>query len=228
MSLNRGVQWLIDIMRDGTERAVKTGDLIMRIQRIGVEGVAQAERPGQFASHFPGVLRIEIEIEKAEGLVGVRRERLRRGIRYSMDKLLQVRIGHRGNRAFPEVIVIQAQNAGVRAKSEFVSAMAASEVVVDEKPRGAPALDPAVIKSSDGREGVRSAALQYDGESGKLLLKVAGPEEAFVPGECGIEVVHEILGEYVRVPCGEGIKRLRRKRIKHRVDGIRVRCLQPC
>ena len=31
MSLDGSVQWLIDIMRDGTERAAKTGNLIMRI-----------------------------------------------------------------------------------------------------------------------------------------------------------------------------------------------------
>ena len=58
MSLNRGVQGLIDIMRNGIERAAETGDLIVRIQGIGVEGVAHAECPGQFASHFPGVLRV--------------------------------------------------------------------------------------------------------------------------------------------------------------------------
>src|ERR1700724_2685187 len=62
MSLDGSIQRLSDIMGDGTERAAKTSDLLMPIQRIGVEGVAQAERPGQRASHFPGVLRVEIEI----------------------------------------------------------------------------------------------------------------------------------------------------------------------
>src|ERR1700678_2655392 len=45
MSLNNGVQRLI-VMRNRTEGAAKTGDLIMWIQRIGVECVAQAKRPG--------------------------------------------------------------------------------------------------------------------------------------------------------------------------------------
>ena len=49
MSLDRGVQRLIDIMRDGSERAVKTRDLVMRIEWIGIEGVAQPERPSQLA-----------------------------------------------------------------------------------------------------------------------------------------------------------------------------------
>src|SRR5271155_4333446 len=139
MSLNSGVQRLIDIMRDGTERAAKTSDLIMRIQRIGVEGVAQAERPGQFASYFPGVLRIDIEIEKVERLISVRRERLRRGVRHSINKLLQVRVGHGRNRTFSEVIIVQSEDSRICAKPEFVSTMIPGEIVVDEKPRRAPA-----------------------------------------------------------------------------------------
>ena len=46
MSLDGLIQRLIDIMRDGTEGTAKTGDLIMRIQRIGIKCVAQTERPG--------------------------------------------------------------------------------------------------------------------------------------------------------------------------------------
>src|ERR1035441_387828 len=86
MSLNRCVQRLIGNVHDGTERTAKTGNLIMRIQRIGVEGVAQAERPRQFASHFPCVLRVDIEIEKVEGLIRIRRETLRCGVRYSRSE----------------------------------------------------------------------------------------------------------------------------------------------
>ena len=226
MSLNGGVQRLIDIMRDGTEGAAKTGDLIMRIQRIGVEGVAQTERPGQCASHFPGVLRVDIEIEKVEGLICVRRERLRRGVRYSIDKLLQVRVGHGGNRAFSEVVVVQAEDTGIGSEPQFVSATAPGEVVVDEKAGCAPALNPGVVQPSDGREGIRAAALQHDRERRKCLLKVAWPKQALVPGERRIEVVHQVLREDVRVSCRERIERLRGKRIEHRVDGVRVRGLQ--
>ena len=85
---------------------------------------------------------------------------------------------------------------------------------------------PSVVKPSNGREGVRAATLQYDRESRKGLLKVAWPKQAFIPGESRVEVVHQVLRENVRVSCGERIKRLRRKRIEHRVDGIRVRGLQ--
>src|ERR1035437_1775544 len=116
MSLDGGIQRLIDVMRNGTERAAKAGDLIMRIQRIGVEGIAQTERPGQGTSHFPGVLRVDIEIEKVERFICTRRESLRRGVRYSIDELQQRRVGHGGNRAFSEVVVVQAEDSGVRAK----------------------------------------------------------------------------------------------------------------
>src|SRR5271157_888236 len=121
MSLNRGVQRLIDIMRDGTERAAKTGDLLMRIEWIGVQCIAHTERPSQAASHFPGVLRVDIEIEKVEGLISVRRKCLRGGVRYSRDKLLQVRLGHRGDRACPEVVVVQAKDTDIGSKPQFVS-----------------------------------------------------------------------------------------------------------
>ena len=61
-SLNRGVQRLIDVVGDGSEGAVKTGNLVMRIVWIGVEGIAQTEVPGELGGHSPGILRIEIEI----------------------------------------------------------------------------------------------------------------------------------------------------------------------
>ena len=78
-----------------------------------------------------------------------------------------------------------------------------------------------------GVKAIRAGALQYDRESRKCLLKVAGPKQAFVPGERRIEVVHQVLREDVRVSCRERIKRLRRNRIKHGVDGIRIGGLQP-
>src|SRR6202142_3603460 len=108
-----------------------------------------------------------------------------------------------------------------------MSAAAPGEVVIDEEPGGAPALYPSVVKPSNGRESVCAATLQYDRESRNGLLKVAWSKQAFIPGERRVEVVHQVLRENVRVSCGERIKRLRRKRIEHRVDGIRVRGLQP-
>ena len=67
--LNGGVQWLIHIMRDGIERAAQTGDMLMRIQWIGIQCVSYPEGPGEFLGHLPSVLCVEIEIEKVERLV---------------------------------------------------------------------------------------------------------------------------------------------------------------
>jgi len=49
-------------------------------------------------------------MRKLKGFICVRRERLRRGIRYAIDELLQVRIGHGGNGALSEVVVVQAED----------------------------------------------------------------------------------------------------------------------
>ncbi len=223
MGLDGGVQRLIHIVRDGIERAAKARDLIVRIERIGIERVAHAESPGQLRGHLPGVLRVEIEIEEVEWLVGRQGKSLRRRGCHSIDKLRQRRVGHRRNRAFAEIVVIQAEDSGVRAKPKFVSAMAPGEIVVDEEPRGAPALHPGVVEPSERGEGrIGAAALQHDRKCGERLLEVAGPKQAFVPGKRRIEIIHQVLRKDVRVSRREGIERLRRDRIEQRVDRIRV------
>ena len=69
--LDGGVQRLIDVVRNRSERAGKPRDCIMRIQRIRIMSGADAECPGQFRRHFPGVLRIQIQIQEIVRL-GVR------------------------------------------------------------------------------------------------------------------------------------------------------------
>src|SRR5260370_42309837 len=101
-------------MRDGIERAPKTGDLLMWIQWIGVECVAQTECPRQLPSHSPRVLGIEIEIEEAEWFVRRRWKSLGCGRRDSIDELRQCRVCHGRNCALTEIIVIQTQDSGVR------------------------------------------------------------------------------------------------------------------
>ena len=160
-------------MRDRIERAVEAGNLIVRVQRIGIVGVAQAEGPGQRAGDLPGVLGVEVEIEKVEWLVGDVGKVLRRGRCHSVDELRQGRVGDRGNRALAEVVVIQAEDAGVGAEAELVRAVAPGEIVIDEEAGGAPALNPGVVESADGGEGrVGAAALQHDRKGGERLLKV--------------------------------------------------------
>ena len=89
MSLNRGVQRLIDIVRDRIEGTRKPRDFVMRIQGIRIERIANAESPGELGSHFPGVLRIEIQVEKVERLIGRQRESLGRSGGHSIDELRQ-------------------------------------------------------------------------------------------------------------------------------------------
>src|SRR5579863_500051 len=105
--------------------------------------------------------------------------------------------------------------------------MAPGEIVVDEESRWAPALNPGVIEPSDGRERVGTAALQHDGEGRERFLKVTWPKQTLIPGKCGIEVVHKILREDVRVSSRERIERLRGDRVKHRINRIRPCGLEP-
>src|SRR5271168_1386870 len=147
MSLNGHVQRLIDIVRDGTERAAKAGDLLMRIERVGVQCVTHAEGPCQFACDFPGILHVEIEIEEVEWLVCCQRKSLARSGCHSINELRQGRIRDGGHRTFAKIVVVQAQDPGVRAKPEFVSAVTPCEVVVNEKSGGSPALNPGVVES---------------------------------------------------------------------------------
>src|ERR1700692_1220019 len=156
MSLNCLIEWLIHIVGDGTESAAKTGNLFMRIQRIGVKGVAQSERPGKLLSHFPGVLGVEIQVEEAEWLVCRQWKSLGCRRCYSIDELRQCRVGHGRNCALTEIVVIQTKDSGVRAKPKFVGAMAPSEVVIDEEARRSPALNPGVVEPSNRSErGIR-------------------------------------------------------------------------
>ena len=134
--------------------------------------------------------------------------------------MLQIGVGDGGDGAFSEVEVVQAEDAGVGSEAEFVRAVAPGEVVVDEEAGGAAALHPGVVEAAEGREGIRAAALEDDGESGESLLEIGGAEEAFVPGEGGIEVVDEVLREDVRVARGEGVERLRGDGVEQGIDGI--------
>ena len=137
------------------------------------------------------------------------------------------RVGHGGNCALSEIIVVQAKDSGIRAKPQFVSAMAPGEVVVDEEARGSPALNPGVVEPSNRSERrICAAALQHDRECRERLLKVARPKQTLVPGKCRIEVVHQILRKDVRVSRRKRVERLRRKSVEQGVDGIGVSGLQ--
>ena len=139
----------------------------------------------------------------------------------------QGRVGNGGHRAFSEVVVIEPEDPRVGAEPQFVRTMAPCQIVVDENPSGATALDPGVVQSAERGEGsVRSDTLQNNWKCGQRLLKVAGAKQTLVPGESGVEVVHQVLGKDVRIACGKGIQRLRRNRVEQGIDRIGVGGLQ--
>src|ERR1039458_8022916 len=107
-------------MRDRIEGAAETRHAVVRIQRIGIQRVPNTQRPGKLGSNFPCVLRIEIKVEEVEGLVGGKRESLRRSRGHSVNELRQGSVGHGGDRTLTEVIIIQAKNSSVGAKAKFV------------------------------------------------------------------------------------------------------------
>ena len=206
VSLNRIAQRLVHIVRDGIERTLESRDLVVRVQRIGVEGIAYTDRPGYGRCNFPGVLCIEIQVQEVERLVTRCGEGLSCCRGNTVNELRQGGVVHRRDGALAEVVIIQAKDSDVRAEPEFVGAATPSEIVIDEEPRRAPALNPIVIESANrGERCVRAAAFEDDWKSSQRLLQIAWLEKTFVPREGWIEVVHQVLREDVGVSSGEGV-----------------------
>ena len=89
--------------------------------------------------------------------------------------LRQGGVVHGGDRAFAEIIVIQAEYSSVRAEPKLVRAVAPGQVVINEEPRSTPSLDPRVVEPSEGRKRrVGATALQNNRKGGQRFLKVAG------------------------------------------------------
>src|SRR5580700_5093221 len=105
---------------------------------------------------------------------------------------------------------------------------APGKVVIDKKARGASPLYPCVVQSADRRERrIRAAALQNDRECGERSLEIRGPEQALVPRERRIEIIHEILGKDVRISRRKRVQGLGRKSVEQRIDRIGVSGLEP-
>ena len=86
---NHRIERLIHIVGDGIERAGQARDGVMRIQRIGIVGIADAESPGEGARQLPGVLRIKIQIEEVVRLRIGQREGFRGRGRDAVNELRQ-------------------------------------------------------------------------------------------------------------------------------------------
>ena len=228
MRLNQCIERLIGIVRKAVEGARQLRQCHMRIQRVGIVGGTHAESPGQFARELPGILRIQIDVEEVERLRIRNGKRSRRGRRDSVDELRQIGIGNRRRCPLAEVIVVEPENAGIRAEPKVMRARSPCEVVVDEKARGASALNPCVVLSAERAERCAAAGtLQHDRERRQCLLQVRGTEQAFVPRERRVEVIHQMRRKDVCVARGEGIERLRRDGVKQRINRIGVSGLKP-
>src|SRR5258708_27572483 len=155
---NRGVQRLIHIMRDRIERAAQTSDMLMRIYWIGVKSVPYPERPRQLPGHFPGVLRIQVEIQEVKGFVCRRGKSLCCRGCDSINELRQGGVSHSWDGSLAEVIVIQPKNPSIGSKTQLVCPSAPGEVVIDKEPGGASSLDPSGVKYPDtGKKSIRTA-----------------------------------------------------------------------
>ena len=115
-SLYDCVQRLIRIMRNGVEGTMKSSNLSVRIQRVGIERVSKPKGPSQILGQFPRILRVKIQIEEIEWFVRRTRERLCRRRRHAINELRQGGVGHRGNSTLAKVVIIQPEDPYVCAK----------------------------------------------------------------------------------------------------------------
>src|SRR5437588_74018 len=153
---------------------------------------ANSKRPRQRSGRPPGVLCIEVQIEEVIRLGIGERKCLGGGGSHSINELRQGRISNDWNPTLTEIVVIQPQDSSVGAKPQFVRTDAPRQIVVDEEPGSASALNPSVIQATERGEGcVGSAALQYDRKCIQRLLKISRTEQTFIPGKSGIEIVHQ-------------------------------------
>ena len=198
-------------MGNGIERTGQPGHGLVRIGWIRVVRIANAEGPGQSWRHLPGVLRVEVQVQEIVRLrIGQRKGCRGRG-RHAVDELGQGGVVHQGDHARAEIVIVQAENPAVRAKPELVRSHGPGQVVVDEEAGGAASLNPRIVQPAErGERGVGAAALEDDRKRRQRFLKIGGSEQALVPGERGVEIVHQMPGEHVRVARCERVQGLRR------------------
>src|SRR5437764_388515 len=102
---------------------------------------AHSKRPRQRTGRLPSILCIEIQIKKVIGLGIGQRKCLGGGGSNSINELRQGRISNDWNLTLAEIVVIQPQDSSVGAKPQFVRTDAPRQIVVDEEPGSASALN---------------------------------------------------------------------------------------
>ena len=122
----RRVERLIDVVRNRVPRSRQPRHRIVRIHRIRIMRRAETESPGQRSCHFPGVLRVKIQVEKVVRLRIRLRKCLRRGRRNSVNKLRQSRVAHRRHHSLAEIIIVQPENPNVGPEPKLMRAAAST------------------------------------------------------------------------------------------------------
>ena len=99
-----------------------------------------------------------------------------------------------GTRALSEIEVVQTEDSAVRSKAKFVRSHCPGQVVVDEKARGAAPLDPGIVQTAQVVNGAFAPLPSSTiGNAASVFSKVGGTEEALIPGERRIKVIHQVL-----------------------------------
>src|SRR5580698_2551278 len=104
-----------------------------------------------------------------------------------------------------------------------MSAASPGQIVIDKKAARPPSLKPGIVLPAYvGKRRIGSLTLQDDGKGRQRLRVIARSKETGIPRESGVEVVHQVLGENVRVSRTERILGLRRDRVEEGIDGVGV------
>src|SRR5262249_39623386 len=124
------VDGLVHVMVYRCKRAGEARDGPVRIQRVGIVGSANAQRPSEPRGELPGVLGVEIQIQEVVWLRIGEWKGFRRGGCHAMDRLRQGGVGDEGDGSDAEVVVVEAEDPRIDSEAEIVSADGPGKVVV--------------------------------------------------------------------------------------------------
>src|SRR3974390_557048 len=153
-------------MQDRGEGTAEAGDRILRVKGVGIGGPTDAEGPRKFRCHLPSVLSVEVKVQEIVWLRVRHRKGLRRGRSHTINELRQGRICNERYDSLAEIIIVEAEDAGIRAETQLVTAVGPSEIVIDEKACCATVLHPGIVQTAECRKRrIRAAPLQHNRES---------------------------------------------------------------
>ncbi len=221
------IQRLIGFMRSIQEGAGRAAKEPLRTGDVGVPGYAHAVDEGRFQSRLVRVHHVVFEIADGHPFLQRDREVLLCGICGSISELRQVVVGDGRHSAFSEVVVAGIDTARIDTEVQRVPPSRPGQVVVDLPLRNLAPLRKRIVQATDSREGHAVAARgKHDGKGLERLRVIVRLEDARVPACAGVELIHEVRAEDVRVAHNQRALWLRRIGVKDGVDRIRPFRLQ--